>query len=166
MKAEGISTLQLCKLLGESRGRVRGWMDEGYVEPSYPSQGQGQKAIFTREDVHAVQLFRKLVDRGFNRMVASECATYYKVAKAVDKVRYLCFTTRVEDGKWKIGPNFFMDPGPLKLEIEDSKSPSDYPFTMRCGSNRPKKFKDWEDIYVINIQKWSDEVEDALDALE
>lgn len=164
MKEDGVSTLELCKVLGESRGRVRGWMDDGYIQPSYPSQGQGQKAVFTRADVYAVQLFRKLVDRGFNRKVASECALVYREIPRV--VNYLYYRTRFENGERIIEYELFAGLGPFKTEIGLGNPETGYPCKITFGSSKPTLVEDWEDIYIVNIQKWFDEVEDALDASE
>jgi hypothetical protein len=45
-------------------------MDHGFIKPTIPAEGQGTKAIFTRDDVYSLALFMSLIRQGFNRTIA------------------------------------------------------------------------------------------------
>ena len=51
------STLDIVKALSIPRERLRDWMNNGFVVPTTRSEGQGTKAIFTRDDIYLVALF-------------------------------------------------------------------------------------------------------------
>ena len=65
------STLDIVKALKIPRERLRDWMNQGFVKPTIPAEGQGTKAVFTRTDVYLLALFRHLVNSGFKRDMAA-----------------------------------------------------------------------------------------------
>ncbi|MFC1512106.1 MerR family transcriptional regulator [Candidatus Latescibacterota bacterium] len=70
MKNE-FSTLDVIKILGITRNRIREWLREGYVWPSISeSSGQGVKNVFSRWDLYAIELFKRLISTGMNRWEA------------------------------------------------------------------------------------------------
>jgi len=69
---EKFSTLDIVKALGIPRERLRDWMNNGFVIPTISSQGQGTKAVFTRNDVYLAALFVDLLKKGFKRYNASD----------------------------------------------------------------------------------------------
>lgn len=66
------STLDIVKALGVPRERLRDWMNNGFVVPTISSEGQGTKAVFTRDDIYLVAFFVDLLKKGFKRNRASE----------------------------------------------------------------------------------------------
>ena len=72
MDKEYYSTFNICKHLKIDRGRLREWLNFGYVKPTIPAKKQGQAAKFTLFDVYLVDLFRLLLERGFGRKPAGE----------------------------------------------------------------------------------------------
>jgi hypothetical protein len=66
------STLDIVKALSIHRERLRDWMNNGFVVPTTRSEGQGTKAIFTRDDMYMVALFVDLLNKGFKRDKASD----------------------------------------------------------------------------------------------
>jgi len=69
---EKFSTLDIVKALSIPRERLRDWMNNGFVIPTISSQGQGTKAVFTRNDVYLAALFVDLLKKGFKRYNASD----------------------------------------------------------------------------------------------
>jgi hypothetical protein len=58
-----LTTFDIIKKLGIDHGRLREWMNEGFIVPSIrKAEGIGTKAIFDRIDIVAVVLFRRLLD--------------------------------------------------------------------------------------------------------
>ena len=54
------------------RERLKDWMSNGFISVSIPAQGKGTKALFTRLDVYALELFRHLHEgRHYSRIEAS-----------------------------------------------------------------------------------------------
>jgi len=66
------STLDIVKALNIPRERLRDWMNHGFVVPTTRSEGQGTKAVFTRDDIYLVALFVDLLKKGFKRDRASD----------------------------------------------------------------------------------------------
>ena len=55
------STLDVVRILGITRGRIREWIDEGYIYPSIQeSRGQGLKNVFSRWDFMELNYFEGL----------------------------------------------------------------------------------------------------------
>lgn len=66
------STLDIVKALSIPRERLRDWMNNGFVTPTTRSEGQGTRAIFSRDDIYLVALFVDLLKKGFKRKRASD----------------------------------------------------------------------------------------------
>jgi hypothetical protein len=66
------STFDIVKALGIPRERLKDWMNNGFVKPTVPAEGQGTKAIFTRVDLYLTELFRDLLNKGFKRDRAAD----------------------------------------------------------------------------------------------
>jgi len=66
------STFDIVNALGIPFGRLREWINEGFIKPNIPAEGAGTKAIFTRDDVYGVALFKSLVEFGMKRKRAAE----------------------------------------------------------------------------------------------
>jgi hypothetical protein len=79
MIRDSFSTFDVVKALGIPRERLKDWMSKGFVRPSVPAKGKGTKAIFTRDDVYSVAIFKHLVeDFGMKRSAAAKHLAEYK----------------------------------------------------------------------------------------
>jgi len=86
------SSFDVANALGIPKERLRGWIKEGFVEPTTPAKGRGTKAIFTRTDVYYVGLFQYLLGQGYRREA---------VSRLVQKVR-------LSWKRWRIPSIFFL----------------------------------------------------------
>ncbi|MBW1771252.1 MAG: MerR family transcriptional regulator, partial [Deltaproteobacteria bacterium] len=69
---EAFTTFQIAEKLGIKYGRLREWIDRGFIKPSIQrAGGQGSKSLFDRVDVYAIKLFSYLIERGFSRKEAA-----------------------------------------------------------------------------------------------
>lgn len=65
------STLDIVKLMGISRERLRVWMDKGFIRPSIQkAEKRGEKNLFSKVDLYIIGLFRYLLDKGLSWEVA------------------------------------------------------------------------------------------------
>jgi DNA-binding transcriptional MerR regulator len=100
------STLDIVKLLDIPRERLRVWIDKGYIKPSLQTaEKQGEKHLFSVVDLYTIEIFKYLIERGYNRERASEFTQeWVKGLKTfgedcVDYINTVSFITRTEDGK-------------------------------------------------------------------
>ena len=70
MKTE-FSTFDIVKILEIPRERLKDWMNNGFVKPTTPAQGRGSRAVFMREDVYIIALFKNMISWGLKREVAA-----------------------------------------------------------------------------------------------
>jgi len=72
MTEQHFTTKDILKILDISMSRLRTWLLNGYITPSVPSSGQGKKALFTKEDIYAIYLFKELIEsKGLKREAAA-----------------------------------------------------------------------------------------------
>lgn len=76
MKNE-FSTFDVIKALKIPRERLRQWMNLGFIKPTIAADGQGTKAIFTRQDAYRIELFQKLLEIGLQRKLAGQFIEKY-----------------------------------------------------------------------------------------
>lgn len=69
MKTE-FTTFEIAKALGIPRGRLREWIEGGFIKPSKSAEGQGTKSLFSKSDIYSLVLFGKFIDYGIDRKVA------------------------------------------------------------------------------------------------
>jgi hypothetical protein len=112
------STLEIVKALKIGRERLRDWMNRGYVKPSVEAKGQGTKAVFTRQDVYKVALFKLLVESGFKRGRAANSILGISDWAGVADVEYILF--------------LFFPIGPDGSERNHVISFHDYPTLINC----------------------------------
>ena len=98
---EEFSTFDIIKALKIPRERLRDWMNRGFIIPTEKAQGQGTKAIFSREDVYAVALFQNLIQRGFKRKEASNIVNHWLHFDALELFSYLVFRYQKNDDTYK-----------------------------------------------------------------
>jgi len=62
------STLDIVKLLGIPRERLRVWIDKGYITPSIQTADkQGEKHLFSVVDLYIIEIFKYLIEKGYSR---------------------------------------------------------------------------------------------------
>ncbi len=155
------STLDIVKALEIPRERLREWMNRGYVRPSTPAQGQGKKAVFTRQDVYNVQVFRQLVDFGVERDTAfhfvkfySDRMKTYKQESSYMVIRFGKLKPQVKYGsKSQRTASFASDNDKLCLDVgatEEHKDIND---------------DNWRTIHIVNLKTLHKETDSALQTL-
>jgi DNA-binding transcriptional MerR regulator len=84
---DNFSTFDVLKIFKISRPRLREWMVRGFIKPTIPANGQGTKALFTKEDIYKIALFIRLIKVGFKRKQASElcCNIDFKLGVWADE---------------------------------------------------------------------------------
>jgi len=71
-RQQTFSTFDVLKVLDLKRERLRQWMNHKFIPTgSRVEWGSGSKVVFTKSDLYRTLLFKKLVDAGLNRAVAS-----------------------------------------------------------------------------------------------
>ena len=80
-KRNEFSSSHVAKALNIEPERLRQWIRLGFVTPNTPAKGQGSRGIFTRGDVYAVELFRRLLDLGISRSYAASLSQVYAVPR-------------------------------------------------------------------------------------
>ena len=66
-----MTSFELCDMLGIYRERLQDWVNKGYVSASFPADGAGTKADYTHRDVIKISTFKKMLELGISRKVAS-----------------------------------------------------------------------------------------------
>jgi len=153
MIKDTFSTFEVLKALNLKRGRLREWMDRGFIKPSHPSSGQGKKALFTRIDVYCVALLDSLISKGFKRENAGKLVkgflAYHPHKWDYDRITYIIFTMDVENGKDVILPFSFQ-----KGWVEGA------PFSFL------KTFEDYEHGHIVNFEKIRTKVDLQLSLID
>lgn len=96
------SRFDLAKILHVTHERIKDWQDRGFISPSIKlSRGQGDKNIFSREDVYTIAAFKFLVTQwGISRK------------KAKEMVKTLSWNP--DDIVFKLSP------GAIKIEVDEA----------------------------------------------
>ena len=127
------------------------WLLNGFISPSIPSAGQGQKAYFSRTDFYAIVLFTKLLNKGFKRELAAAYVKSFQEIPEFDELRYatyLFFITHKSGGKVTVSVQSVVGEETLGLLFETIKiSMFDHDINMVTEVG---EFI-WEDVTVINF---------------
>lgn len=166
---ESFSTFQVAEILGIKYGRLREWIDKGYIEPSISkADGQGTKTLFSEMDLYGMGLFVYLIERKL--FVREEAKSRVKAVlwhlnmwkvKASDMLQrcpYVAFYYQSE--------NVF--------EIETSK-PFVRTFSQKDIDTKPlnallwkdwkwkeEKFQEFDDVTLVNFGKIISEIRAKL----
>lgn len=144
--------------------RLRMWLQEGFIIPTIPSSGQGKSAIYSREDIYAIALFMKLIERGFKRKLAGAYVNQIqKNDNSIIKMApFLVFqTVKNSQNEETIVPMAYSFT-PLILKIEAGRiSP------MMCddeGKMNPVSEEqiNWTSMLIINLADLKAEVDKVL----
>lgn len=146
------STLDIVKLLGIPRERLRVWMDKGFVRPSIQTADkQGEKNLFSVADLHTIEMFKYLTERGYRRERAADFIhEWVKVLKRygddlVDHINTVTFMTSTDDGKE------YIDCGVIDSGSHDER----YAWEDAIEGG-------WDDYIVINFDKIRNRVNSAI----
>jgi DNA-binding transcriptional MerR regulator len=169
------STFDLIKALKIPRERLREWMKRGYVHPTRKAEGQGDKAVFLREDVYALALFRRLVDFGFSRKLAGEFVTGFTTRERNEpphqKSEIIIF--HIKGDKISV----------LTLAHGSSKEVYPYLWDINSGSlsmgriptlakiklpsGEPLLYsEEWDQVHMVNYRGLKKQVDEALSILD
>ena len=123
----------VAKVLGIDRGRAADWLSRGYIKPSVPSTHQGVAARFSRYDIIMAALFKKLVDRGFDRDDAAEHVMHLVTGHHnIDNVGFAMLCSVPDNTKKGYSIySMYVTPGevpPLLSELTGTKAESDEDF--------------------------------------
>ena len=150
------------KALNIPRERLKDWMTQGFIMPSLPATGIGTIAIFTRIDVYAVALFKKLLGRGFKRKVAAQYISLFASQKAAaESLNYILFWSSTHDQDRRMNANFIYGKSTLKFEIDKLGY-----FKSSYESLEQGTIEAWGDIHIINVMNLRKEVDTLLAKLE
>ncbi len=156
------STIDIVKALNIPRERLKDWMTQGFIRPSLPATGIGTIAIFTRIDVYAVALFKKLLGRGFKRKVAAQYISLFASQKAAaESLNYILFWSSAHEQERRMNANFIFGKSPMKFEINKSGY-----FKWTYESLSPGVIEIWDDIHIVNVMNLRKEVDTLLAKLE
>jgi len=158
-----ITTFKISKKLNIKYGRLREWIDRGYIKPSKPATGQGSKSEFTLFDVYMVELFSQLLSRGFSRGVAAENINseikenlHYKFGRPLYKsliaedVWIVFSRVRLKNDKYKM-KNMVICP-----ELDGLYSETSSELITNLLIEGP------EDIYIVNFNRIKQKVDSAF----
>lgn len=178
------STLDIVKALGIPRERLRDWMNQGFIKPKKPAEGQGTRAIFIRNDVYAVELFRRLVKFGLRRESASLLLDSVRIEDI--SVTYLTPGPLRSRKVRREAPGmviFFNDNKIFNFEVFDPSFFQHYFISgglgkVRDPSKKPPKSgsllkfflegnekEGWDQILILNFEKIRGKVDTALSVL-
>jgi DNA-binding transcriptional MerR regulator len=109
MKDE-FTTFDIIKALKIPRERLREWMKLGFIKPTIAADGQGTKALFSRQDAYRVELFRRLIQIGLQRKLAAQFIESYNEPRGNHRwgESYLCIRlgARKTKPEYKYGTYF------------------------------------------------------------
>lgn len=100
------SILEVSRILGIEKSRVRDWIVKGFIIPSWHiAMARGDKNILTYDDLCSVYLFQQLLSKGFHRtptgFVVGEIAKTGLTNSLKSGFRYVVWNTKYpkEGGK-------------------------------------------------------------------
>ena len=122
------STLDVSRILGIEKSRVRDWIVKGFIIPSWHiAMARGDKNLLTYDDLCSVYLFQQLRSKGFHRtpiaFIIREIAKTGLTYNLKYGFRYMIWNTKhpKEGGKVAIFPkipNMMIDPSIQMLVVD------------------------------------------------
>jgi hypothetical protein len=74
-------TKDITAITNVKRNRLQSWIESGFISPSISGGGgSGSKNLWSKDDIYRIEIFKRLVESGFSRKLASN----YKF-QSVDK---------------------------------------------------------------------------------
>lgn len=144
-----VKTSELLNILGINRNTFQDWLDRHLVSPSIQkSAKRGEQNIFSLGDVYKIAIFKKLIESGFYRDIASQMAG--KMSGTIAETGFGLTRRYAVFFRWKEGEQFWVEfflipnlDGLGKLEHVGKFKGEGYDF-----DNSPP-----DDIYILNAQK-------------
>jgi DNA-binding transcriptional MerR regulator len=101
-------TSDVTRITGVKRNTLQQWMDRHFIKPSIQeAEGSGSRNIFSEVDIHKIILFKKLIEAGLARKVASQCINADRFEKVIRKGRSAFISLASPDKKDNIFVAFF-----------------------------------------------------------
>jgi len=169
---DGWSTIEITKILGIKRQRLRGWIDDtpGFFNPSIrPAKGPGQKAIYSEEDVYLFALFQHLIDvLHINRKTAVSIANIVRKSSAEKKefskewyesVNYLAVFFNINNDllEYLIGLPEIKQGKLLEISCE-----SEVKYSSQCVEILNNNDSTWDDVIIVNFKKIRERIFEAM----
>lgn len=171
------STLDIVRALNIPRERFRDWLDRGFIKPTIPSAGRGKSARFTRHDIYKIAFFRKIVDAGISRELASKMVKtvgdvlfipgilFFVGLSDREKMQVRCYPSSndfkmvFKEDTISIQPVIGNLENSTKVEESDDGSCNERPATLE---DYTESFEDIDDVYIINFCNIKKQVDRAL----
>jgi len=153
------STLDIVRIFNIPRERLREWLNRGFIRPSVQgAKGQGTKAIFNRDDLYIIAMFRDLIENGLSRLSASACAHQIK-RKDLSAISYVVFTyiryrNRVVINA-RTGKSYKEKRDAVTATVRFVKNQAELKKVF--GSKAP-----WDSILIVNLEKLKKEVDTII----
>ncbi len=166
---EKFSTLDIVKALSIPRERLRDWINNGFIIPTISSQGQGTKAVFTRNDVYLVALFMDFLSKGFKRYNASSligrASLILKNEPSKSLVYLIIFFMKNHDPSVMVKPIY--DPltrwdridlrwngriSSKKIEENKDNAPKETDHHPKEVRQKTSTTQVWENIHIVNFK--------------
>jgi len=136
------STLDVCKIIGIRRERLREWITRGFIHPLSLARGRGKKALFERSDIYKAALFKRLVERDISREMAGKMISSYVGLGRYENAKYIVF---IFEGD-KIIPMNFRD--------------------EKIFKSLKSYISIWDEVIIVNFYKLKTDVDNSLSKLE
>ena len=129
------TTFDITKNCDISMEKLRDNLLRGFIEPSEKSPGQGKKALFSKIDIYAIELFITMVAKGFSRKLASKLSRKYVGVDTPLKIAdYVAFLTIIQNGEETINTAYFIGSDEAQIDIA--------PFLRQDG---------FKDMIIVNL---------------
>jgi hypothetical protein len=126
--ASTFSTLDVSRILGIEKSRVRDWIVKGFIIPSWHiAMARGDKNLLTYDDLCSVYLFQQLRSKGFHRtpiaFIISEIAKTGLTRNLQSGFRYVVWNTKSPKEGGKVAlfhklPNLMADTSMQMLVVD------------------------------------------------
>lgn len=152
---EQFSTLDIVRILNIPRERLREWLTRGFIRPSIQqARGQGTKALFSREDLYLVGMFRDLIGSGLSRESASVYAHESKRTEFL-RAKYLVLGYEIyRNQTWINTKTGKPDKKKRDARIADVKFIKDEVGLQKLFTSKIP----WDHIFIVNLEKLKKEI--------
>ena len=161
------STLDVCKILGIKRERLRDWLKTEQIEPTVPALKQGVKAGFSKADIYAIELFKRQIDKGLKREFIADLIHGYTgvLNSSHEHSPYIVWLVKMKNGERIIDHMTFLQ-GDAKVTLSIDKDSFDVVNTFKPPGGgewitfdeeeheeqKKEEEKDiWQEIIIVNM---------------
>jgi DNA-binding transcriptional MerR regulator len=144
---EQFTTFQISKALGIKYGRLREWLDRGYIVPSIQkADRRGVRSLFSREDIYLIKLLSHLVDMGFSREAAAQMYPANPNPALREEI-LSCLYVVCYRGKNDVLTVFWPKPE-ITINL--------------LGKTMTGEKASFDDVYIVNVKKIKEDVDRSL----